>query len=230
MRAARRAVVLAGALVCGVPLLAAPEVTPDQVAALLASIDPGYGRYIGAIRYGSTRTRPESIYAGLVRRGGVDPRLASDGPRPERGARHDLIIYADTFEPWRSRAWRLLLADHEYFHARHFARATGLPVVGFGAVRADTDYFEAVAWAYVATRAAEGVYGELAPRERAEAMERYREHREGFRRFIASRQPSAWAHYGRFLPEWDDRVSSGPAAPPAATSPAAGPAPAPATR
>jgi hypothetical protein len=176
-------------------------VTPDDVAALLASLHPDYHDYIAAVRYGRTRLRPLSLYAGLVRRGGLDPRDPDDGPRAGRGVSNDLIIYADTYETWRTPAWRRLLVDHEYFHARHLAHGLSAPVVGFGDARADTDYYEALAWGYVLSRDEQGVYGELSARERSEVAARYAEHRDRFHAFVMKEQASAWAHYGRFLPD-----------------------------
>lgn len=183
------------------PALADPEVTPAEVASLLASLHPDYTSYIGDVHYGTSRLRPATLYAGLVRSGGLDPRDPDDRPRTGRGVTNDLVIYADTFESWRTPAWRLLLADHEYFHARHFARGFGLPTVGFGQARADSNYQEALAWGYVLQRATQGIYGTLSASERAEASARYLEHYRAFHDFVMKRQASAWAHYGRFLPE-----------------------------
>jgi hypothetical protein len=217
---------VAAALACAVaPAFAGPEVTPEQVASLLASMHPDYGRYIASVRYGPSRLRPASLYAGLVRRGGLDPRDPEDGPRSGRGVANDLIIYADTFEPWHSQAWRRLVADHEYFHARHLAHGAGVPVVGFGDPRINEDYYEALAWGHVAREARRGTYGEMGRAEMAEAAARYREHQERFRRFVHRAQASAWAHYGRFLPDPAQQDLTTPStAPTAAPEPAAGPA------
>lgn len=197
---------------------AAPEATPEQVAMLLAAMHPGYERYIARVRYGPTRLRPAAMYAGLVRRGGLDPRNPDDGPVASRGASFDLIVYADTFEPWRTPAWRRLVADHEFFHARHLAHSAGVPVVGFGVARADSDWLEALAWGHVLGEAASGVYGDLSAIERAEAGARYAEHRDRFMRFVMEKQPSAWDHYGRFLPSPEIMATNGPARPAAAVS------------
>ncbi len=197
---------------------AAPDVTPDQVASLLAAMHPGYERYIAQVRYGPTRLRPAAMYAALVRRGGLDPRDPGDGPVPSRGGSYDLIVYADTFEPWRTSAWRRLLTDHEFFHARHLAHGASVPVVGFGVAQADSDWLEAAAWGHVLGEAAAGAYGDLSATERAEAGSRYAEHRDRFMRFVMERQPSAWAHYGRFLPSLEVMAMSGPARPAAAVS------------
>ncbi|HET6374201.1 MAG TPA: hypothetical protein VFG76_12905 [Candidatus Polarisedimenticolia bacterium] len=181
------------------PLAAGPVLTPDQATTILSSMHPDYGKYIAEVRYGASRLRPVGLYAGLVRKGGRDPLDPGDGPSVGRSASNDLIIFADTFEPWRSEAWRRLVIDHEYFHARHLAKGYALPVVGFGQSDADADYVEALAWGYGLAKALAGSYGELTTMELAEAASRYESHRERFRRFVMERQPSAWAHYGRFL-------------------------------
>jgi hypothetical protein len=215
---------LAAAMAAGfVAMPASTNLTPELVASILAEMHPDYTRYIGEIRYGSSRNRPETLYAGLVRRGGTDPRDPEDGPSTGRGVMNDLIIYTDTFETWRTPAWRLLLADHEYFHAKHLARGFRIPVVGFGDPSTDADYYEALAWGYVLDRAREGVYGDLSSRERAEVRARYEEHLERFRGFVMRRQPSAWAHYGRFFSEPVEMITSGAPVPREETAPRAAP-------
>ena len=210
--ASLRGRLIAVLLISSAGLIPAPargsDLSPDQVAGLLASMHPDYTHYIHEIRYGESRLRPLSIYAGLVRPGGTDPRNADDGPRAGRGAVNDLIVYADTFEPWRTPAWRLMIADHEYFHARHLAKGFDLPLVGFGNPRVDSNYLEAMAWEYVVRRADEGIYGELSRTERAEARLRYEDHYAAFRQYVFATQPSAWAHYGRFLPDPATRVTT----------------------
>jgi hypothetical protein len=200
---------------------AGADLTPDQVESDLASMHPDYSRYIHEVRYGRSRLRPAYLYAGLVRRGGSDPGDPADGPKTGLGALNDLIIYADTFEPWRTTAWRLLVIDHEYFHARHIARGYNVPLVGFGRPAVDSDYLEAMAWAHVLRRAADGAYGDLSRAERAEAGSRYGEHYDRFRRFIMQAQPSAWAHYGRFLPEPSSAITLAGSAPREAPGPGA---------
>jgi hypothetical protein len=204
-----------GAILLGAALLIGPaatsvaaDLTPDQVTSRLASMHPDYPRYIHEIRYGRSRLRPVFLYAGLVRRGGDDPGDSAVGPLAGRGALNDLIVYADTFEPWRTEAWRLMVIDHEYFHARHLARGYNLPLVGFGRPQVDSDYLEAMAWAHVLGQVASGAYGDLSPAEKAEAVSRYRDHYDRFRRFVMGAQPSAWAHYGRFLPEPSSGITS----------------------
>jgi len=214
--------------VCLCPLqlagLRAAETTPEQMVSMLASLHPDYGAYISSVRYGPTRLHPATLYAGLVRSGGLDPRDPDHAPATGRGATNVLIIYADMFEPWRSQGWRLLIADHEYFHARHLARGFDIPLAGFGVRRADTAYREALAWAWVLSRSLQGIYGPLSDRERSEVSSRYTEHYEAFFEFVSERQASAWAHYGRFLPGPESLIRQASSAPTAATPPPAGPA------
>jgi hypothetical protein len=194
----------------GIPILAALLIgatqvsaggfmtTPEETIATLAELHPDYEDYIAQVRYGPLRLKPSGIDAGLVRPGGRDPRDPSEGPL--RGQRNDLIIYTDTFDPGASAAWRRLLPDHEYFHARHMARGFDIPAVSFGQAQADHDYYEALAWGWVLRRARAGIYGTLTTRELAQVAARYERHFQGFHRFVMERQPAAWAHYGRFLP------------------------------
>jgi len=203
MASARRTcrALLPALLVAALPAIASgPLTTPEETAATLASLHPDYGDYIAQVRFGDRRAKPPGIDAGLVRPGGGDPRDPEEGPLMGRGQRNDLIIYADTFAPEASAAWRRLLPDHEYFHARHLARGFDIPAVSFGEAQADRDYCEALAWGWVLRRAVEGIYGTLSARERAEVEDLYSRHFEGFHRFVMRRQPAAWAHYGRFLP------------------------------
>jgi hypothetical protein len=72
-------------------------------------------------------------------------------------------------------------------------------VVSFGEEEADRNYVEALAWGWVVDRIAAGHHPGLLPKEIAEIATRYRRHFERFRKFVMERQPSAWAHYGRFL-------------------------------
>lgn len=199
-----------------------PGLTPEKVESILASLHTDYRKYIGSVRYGATRLRPATLYAGLVKKGGIDPRSPEDGPLTGRGVRNDLIIYSDTFEPWRTPAWRKMITDHEYFHARHLGRGFNLPVVSFGRPGIDAHYYEALAWGYVRKRAAEGVYGEMTRKELGEIEARYREHHSGFHAFVMKQQASAWAHYGRFLPSPDEPIRSAASARQAAPAPEAG--------
>ena len=202
----------------------AGETTPGQVTSMLASLHPDYASYISDVRYGPTRLHPATLYAGLVRSGGLDPRDPAQAPAPGRGATNVLIVYADMFEPWRSDAWRLLITDHEYFHARHLARGFDIPLAGFGVRRADTAYREALAWCWVLRRGLAGVYGPLSDREISEVSARYTENYEAFLGFVIERQASAWAHYGRFLPDLESLITQASSAPTAAIQHPAAPA------
>jgi hypothetical protein len=185
----------------GRPIVATttPEVTP---ASLLRDLHPDYAMYISEIHVVSTQeasVSPEGIYSGLVRPGGRDPRILDDTPIPGKGARNDVILYPSAMEPSRGKAWLRLILDHEYFHARHLAGSSRVPLVEFGEAAANHAYYEAVAWGYVLERGLAGVYGELSVIDFREVRATYRRHFHSFRRFIQERQPSSWVHYGRFL-------------------------------
>ena len=122
-----------------------PIATGDDFQQLLSAMHPDYTTYIGAIRTGSTRFHPVTLYMGLVREGGKDPTLPEDAPLIGRGVKNDVVVYADSREAGRSDGWAMLLIDHEYFHARHLARGDNTPVPSFGSPEVDRHFYEA-AW------------------------------------------------------------------------------------
>ncbi len=208
MRTGRRPIrAIAAALAAiGLIALSAPTVhargrtlTSAAAERILASLHPDHSRWIGGIRLGDAGAEA-GIYAGLVRPGGRDPRDPRDAPVAGDGVVNDLVIFPHAFESRSSPSWIALVIDHEYFHARHLARGFPVPLVSFEG-RADRDYLEALAWGWVLGRAAQGRYGALTASERSEVAARYRRHRDAFRRFVMDVQPTAWAHYGRFLRE-----------------------------
>jgi len=178
----------------------AVRLTPGEAGEIIASLHPDHRRWIGTIRSGPAGA-DGGIYAGLVRPGGRDPRDPEDAPSRGRGVRNDLVIFPLAIDATRTPAWRILILDHEYFHARHLAGGFDVPLVSFGRNGIDRHYLEALAWGWVRGRAASGIYGSLPQREIAEVEERYRDHREAFMAFVMKAQPAAWAHYGRFLPD-----------------------------
>lgn len=196
----------------------------DDFERILGELHPDFRLFVGAIRPGPSRLHPSNLYMGLVRPGGLDPTRRDDAPLVGRGVRNDIIVYADSRELGRSLGWAQLLIDHEYFHARHLAGGFGVPLVSFHDREADHHYHEALAWGWVLARADQGVYGRLSAREREEAASHYRSHREAFRAFVARRQPSAWAHYGRFLADPDDPLRWARRSPTGEPAPEAGPA------
>lgn len=186
-----------GSLLTAAP--AADLVVGARIDDVLAILHADHARWIGRIR---TATGGGGLYAGLVRPGGRDPRDPDDAPVPGPGRVHDLVLFPEAFGPNRTAAWVALIVDHEYFHARHLSGGFAVPLVSFDG-RADRHYLEALAWGWVLGRSRDGAYGPMPSSERREVEVMYREHREAFRRFVLERQPSAWAHYGRFLREED---------------------------
>jgi hypothetical protein len=181
-----------------------PEGEARRLEETLAALHPDWNEYIGAVRPAGGAAA--NIYLGLVEPGGTDPRRLADAPMPGRARRFDLLFFpaaAPADGPWG----RLLL-DHEYFHARHLARAADLPLPAFGEAAVDRHFREAMAWGYNLRRALDGVYGELPSGRLAEVESRYREHRSALQRFVRERDPEAWAYYARLLPAPD---GTGPA-------------------
>jgi len=169
----------------------------------LKSLHPDSDLYIHAVRLmpgSSSVVSREGIYSGLVRIGGSDPRLREDAPVAGRGVRNDVILFDSTFDPRRGGGWSRLILDHEYFHARHLARAGAAPLVDFGDPAVNRDYYEATAWGYVLERAHLGIFGDLHEADIREVRASYKRHFEAIRAFILDRQPAAWTHYRRFMP------------------------------
>jgi len=175
-------------------------------AALLRSLHADYESYIHAVRIvpdeGSGVSK-EALYSGLVRAGGSDPRLRGDAPISGSGARNDIVLFGSAIDPARAPGWRRLILDHEYFHARHLAKGWRTPLVDFGDGGATHDFYEAAAWGYVWLRALDGTYGDLSPADLREVRALYERHFQAIRAFILKQQPSAWIHYGRFMPDMD---------------------------
>jgi hypothetical protein len=177
-------------------------------ASILRGLHADYADYIRAVRVPSVlraSASPEALYSGLVRAGGSDPRLREDAPASGHGARNDVVLFAAALDAARAPGWLPLILDHEYFHARHLAGGWSTPLVEFGDAAADHDYYEAVAWGYVCRRARDGVYGDLASADLREVRALYARHFEAIRAFILERQPTAWAHYVRFMPDMDGK-------------------------
>lgn len=193
----RLGVVLLLFLLCAPPLAAA-EVR--DLEAVLAEMHPDYRTYIGDVRPFPDGVDPRNVYMGLVRPGGRDPRRREDAPESRASGRYDLLVAPGTAAG--STAWTRLLLDHEYFHARHLARADHLPAPAFADPSANRHYHEALAWGQNLERTREGAYGGLPLHRLAEAQERYGKHRAALRQYVLRRQPAAWAYYGRFLPEF----------------------------
>jgi hypothetical protein len=171
---------------------AAPAEAPAAPVAgdpgrLLSILRPDYGTYIDEVRL-FDGGRGQRIYMALVRPGATDPTRPESAPFAGPGARNDILYDRGSVSGGRSLAWSLLLLDHEYFHARHLAGTTSLPLAG----RADPDverhFYEAAAWGFNVGEARAGRYPGLRPDEFREALDRYGEHYLALRDLVSARE------------------------------------------
>ncbi|MEE9217476.1 MAG: hypothetical protein V3U98_00225 [Acidobacteriota bacterium] len=170
---------------------------PARFVEILEVLHPDYATFVHQVRAGKQRLHPIGLLAGLVRPGGTNPLDPRDAP--VAGKRNDIIIYDDTFERGTSAAWRSLIVDHEYFHAKHLGRGVKAPAVDFGEEQINRHYYEALAWGYNLERMEQGRYPGLRAAEQRTARRRFLEHRKAFRRWLLRNHAPAWLHYGRFL-------------------------------
>lgn len=189
--------------------------TPGQLSTILSDLRPDFRRFVREIRQVPRRRFPVTHYTALVRPGGDDPLEPASAPRPGRDQQNDILFYPDSFGIERTEAWRLLLLDHEYLHAKHLAEAHSVPLAGFGATQANRHFFEAVAWGHNVSEARRGAYGSLAGRDWQEALGNYDRHLRAFRQFVERAQPSAWAYWSRFFPRSDGVPAAVTVSPPA---------------
>jgi len=166
---------------------------PADPGALLSGLRPDYRDYILEMRPLAAPTdAPLTLYMALVRPGAVDPASIASAPFAGPGARNDILYDDELIGGPRGAGWALLLLDHEYFHARHLAGMTSLPLPG--AVRPDVErhYFEAAAWVLTVAEARAGRYPGLRWGEFHEALERWGDHYEALRRASLRDGPGTW--------------------------------------
>ncbi|MCZ6670003.1 MAG: hypothetical protein O6947_03130, partial [Acidobacteria bacterium] len=175
--------------------------TATQLTTMLTSMRPDASQYVRKIRKVPRRRYPPTHYMALVRPGGTDPFQPADAPQAGRKQRNDILFYADSFGLERSTAWRLILLDHEYAHAKHLSERLGSPLVTFGSPAVDRHYFEAIAWGHSLQEAARGSYGTLHRRDWTEMRGNFKRHLKALKRFIDRRQPTAWLYYSGFFPD-----------------------------
>lgn len=162
------------------PLLAAPagDLSADPAELLLLSLHPDVATYVGSVRplpESAAGTEP-AVYMALVRPGADDPTAPASAPFAGPGARNDILYDPGILAAGRSAGWTLLLLDHEYFHARHLAGATTLPLPRRTGAEVEHHYCEAAAWGYTVEQARAGRYPGLRPDEFREALDRYGDH------------------------------------------------------
>lgn len=190
--------VAAGTMPGAAPGFGAPTaVTPGDLARSLRALRPDYLLYIAALR----PLAPDpgrGLYMALVLPGADDPRGRGSAPLAGRGARNDVVFDTEAITGDRSDGFRLLLLDHEYFHARHLAGATSLPVPTGVPPDVQRRFNEAAAWGFNIEEARAGRYPGLRQGEFREALDRFRDHYVALRRQVAGQDAVLW----RVMEDW----------------------------
>ncbi|HET6278023.1 MAG TPA: hypothetical protein VFG08_04490 [Candidatus Polarisedimenticolia bacterium] len=170
---------------------------------LLGMARPDFRSYIDSIRllpdnHAVTAAR-RPIYMALVRPGADDPTRTDNAPFAGPGVRNDIVYRRASLDDSRSLGWTMLLLDHEYFHARHLAGATSLPLPGDEPAASERHFFEAAAWGFNVAEARQGRYHGLREDEFREALDRYGEHYRGLRAVTRHADPALWQSFSDLL-------------------------------
>ena len=172
-------------------------------AGVLSAARPDYHSYISALRPMSGREQGgahgRTLYMALVRPGASDPSRTDSAPLAGPGVRNDVLYNPASIGPGRNPAWLKLLLDHEYFHARHLAGATSLPLPGKVSAEVERHYFEAAAWGFNVAEARARRYPGLRPSEFREALDRYGEHYAALRHLALKQYPDLWSGFSERL-------------------------------
>lgn len=176
--------------------LAGGGATPAGIGAIdltraLSSLRPDYRLYIGALRP-LDPDRRRNIYMALVQPGATDPSGRGSAPLAGTGARNDIVFDEGAIRAGHSGAFRLLLLDHEYFHARHLAETTTVPPAGRVPAEIERRFNEAAAWGFNIAEARAGRYPGLRLDELREALDRYRDHYLALRGLVEREDPGRW--------------------------------------
>lgn len=167
----------------------------DPAEALLAGLHPDYNAYVRSVRPLESPSTPSesAVYMALVRPAAADPARRESAPFAGPGARNDVIYDPSVLNGDRSAGWVLLLLDHEYFHARHLAGATDLPLPLRSGAEVERHFLEAAAWGYTVGEARAGRYPGLRPEEFREALDRYGDHYRALRTLTQENAPGLWS-------------------------------------
>lgn len=177
---------------------AGPGLDAPGLVRALAEIHPDYRLYISSVRAlpaGVSRR----LYMALVRPGAADPARQDSAPLTGTGARNDIVFDEEAIVAGHGPAWRYLLLAHEYFHARHLAEATLLPIARGSGVELERHYNEAAAWGYNVAEARAGRYPGLRPDEFREALDRYGEHYAALKALMKKQDPERWQRVADLL-------------------------------
>ena len=165
--------------------------TAGELQSALEGMRPDYAAYIGGLRAIEPDPR-RGIYMALVQPGAADPRSRGSAPLAGPGARNDIVFDAVAVTTGHTAAFRLLLLDHEYFHARHMAGATSVPLPEAVPAEIQRRFNEAAAWGFNIAEAREGRYPGLREDEFREALDRFRDHYTALRGLVERDFPRAW--------------------------------------
>ena len=169
---------------------------------ILLNLRPDYGLYINAMRPVPplrAAIKSRRIYMALVRPGAEDPGSDASAPLAGPGSKNDILYERGSIAGKRSRAWTQLLLDHEYFHARHLAGATALPLPGGVTPEMERHFFEAAAWGFNVSEARASRYPGLRTDEFREALDRYGEHYAALRTLMRAIRPGVWDRFSDLL-------------------------------
>jgi hypothetical protein len=204
-----RNMVAAGSAACILAVEAPAAVTGGEshldspgLLRALATRRPDYTRYISSVRPLAPGVG-QRLYMALVRPGATDPGKRGSAPFAGLGARNDIVYDEAAILSGHSTAWRYLLLDHEYFHARHMAGATLLPVARGDAVELERHYNEAAAWGFNVAMARAGQYTGLREDEFREALDRLSEHYASLRALLKESDPERWSRVSELLRQPD---------------------------
>src|SRR2546425_1113025 len=175
-----------------------PRVDSPALVRALASMRPDYTRYIFSVRPLAPGIG-RRLYMALVRPGATDPSVHGSAPFAGRGARNDIVYDQAAVVSGHSVAWTRLLLDHEYFHARHMAGATRLPVARGDPLEVERHYNEAAAWGFNVAEARAGQYPGLREDEFREALDRLGEHYAALRALLKDTDPKRWGRLSDLL-------------------------------
>lgn len=164
---------------------------------------PDYRTYVGAIRPLTKGPGVTSVglYMALVRQGTSDPTQRENAPFAGAGAMNDIVYDPAVIQGEHSAGWVQLLLEHEYFHARHLAGATSLPLPSGALAGAQRHYFEAAAWGFNVAQARAGAYPGLRQDEFREALDRYGDHFRALREVTEESAPATWTALSMSLRE-----------------------------
>jgi len=184
-----------------------PRVDPPALVRALARLRPDYTRYIFSVRPLAPGVG-RRLYMALVRPGATDPGRRGSAPNAGPGARNDIVYDEAAVLSGHSVAWRCLLLDHEYFHARHMAGATLLPVSRGDPLDVERHYNEAAAWGFNVAEARAGQYPGLREDEFREALDRLGEHYAALRALLKDAEPDRWSRISDLLRQPDRLIET----------------------